>query len=73
MNPTPAVRAAHGYPPSNWDARPSSDSKFRVCEQCWLVQIDEVLPPSQLFSDCAYFSSYSNTRMSHAKEFAEVA
>ena len=45
--------------------------KVRLCEQCWLLQLQEAVPPSRLFSDYAYFSSYSDTWMSHAKRFVD--
>jgi SAM-dependent methyltransferase len=36
------------------------------CEDCTLVQITETVPPEQLFSDYAYFSSFSDTMLQHA-------
>lgn len=42
----------------------------RVCPECRLVQVDDVVPPTELFSDYAYFSSYSATWMRHSREFA---
>src|ERR1035438_5927214 len=47
------------------------DRKVRLCERCWLLQLEEAVPPSRLFSDYAYFSSYSDTWMSHAKQFVD--
>ncbi|MGH9171764.1 MAG: methyltransferase domain-containing protein [Acidimicrobiales bacterium] len=44
--------------------------RVRLCERCWLLQLDEVIPPDRLFSDYAYFSSYSDTWVSQAAEFA---
>jgi SAM-dependent methyltransferase len=38
------------------------------CEDCTLVQITETVPPEQLFSDYAYFSSFSDTMLAHARE-----
>jgi predicted TPR repeat methyltransferase len=40
------------------------------CERCTLVQIDETVPPEKLFRHYAYFSSFSDTMVSHAKEIA---
>ena len=45
----------------------------RVCAACLLVQVDEAVPPAQIFSDYAYFSSYSKTWLDHAARFAELA
>jgi hypothetical protein len=36
------------------------------CETCTLVQITETVPPELMFSDYAYFSSYSDTMLAHA-------
>jgi SAM-dependent methyltransferase len=45
----------------------------RVCSGCLLVQVEEVVPPEQIFSDYAYFSSYSDSWLAHAARFAEFA
>jgi len=45
----------------------------RVCSDCLLVQVDEAVPPEEIFSDYAYFSSYSQTWLDHAARFAELA
>jgi len=37
------------------------------CEDCTLVQITETVPPELMFSDYAYFSSYSDTMLAHAR------
>ena len=40
------------------------------CERCALVQITEFVPPTQLFNDYAYFSSFSDTIVATAKALA---
>lgn len=45
----------------------------RVCERCLLVQVESVVDPEDLFSDYAYFSSYSTSWVEHARRFAELA
>jgi 2-polyprenyl-3-methyl-5-hydroxy-6-metoxy-1,4-benzoquinol methylase len=40
------------------------------CEACSLAQITETVPPETLFSDYAYFSSFSDTMVAHAKAIA---
>jgi len=40
------------------------------CEDCTLVQITETVPPPQLFSEYAYFSSFSDTMLRHAEALA---
>ncbi|MCU0490986.1 MAG: class I SAM-dependent methyltransferase [Chloroflexaceae bacterium] len=42
-----------------------------VCEQCLLVQLEEFESPDHIFSDYAYFSSYSDTWLQHAKAYTE--
>jgi hypothetical protein len=42
-----------------------------VCSKCFLVQIAEFESPDNIFSDYAYFSSYSDTWLAHAKQYAE--
>ncbi len=44
-----------------------------VCDHCFLVQLDEVVSPVDLFSDYAYFSSYSDTWLRHARSYADMA
>lgn len=39
-----------------------------VCEDCWLFQIAEMVPPVELFSDYLYFSSFSDAMLRHARE-----
>lgn len=41
------------------------------CPGCSLVQITETVPPETLFRDYAYFSSFSDTMLRHAREIAE--
>jgi 2-polyprenyl-3-methyl-5-hydroxy-6-metoxy-1,4-benzoquinol methylase len=44
-----------------------------VCEQCFLVQLEEYESPQQIFSDYAYFSSYSSSWVQHARDYVEMA
>jgi C-methyltransferase C-terminal domain/Putative zinc binding domain/Methyltransferase domain len=43
----------------------------RVCERCFLVQLDHIVDAQDIFSDYAYFSSFSSGWLEHAKQFAE--
>ena len=45
----------------------------RVCEDCYLVQLPEYVPPSEIFTEYAYFSSYSESWVRHAKDYAAMA
>jgi hypothetical protein len=40
-----------------------------VCEQCLLVQVAEVESAAHLFSEYAYFSSYSDSWLAHAERY----
>lgn len=42
-----------------------------VCENCFLVQLEEFVAPSAIFNDYAYFSSYSDSWLQHAKRYAD--
>jgi len=42
-----------------------------VCNQCFLVQLSEVVEPDQIFREYAYFSSYSTSWVQHARLYAE--
>lgn len=41
------------------------------CPACSLVQITETVPPEKLFREYAYFSSFSDTMVQHARRIAE--
>jgi SAM-dependent methyltransferase len=40
-----------------------------VCEHCFLVQLEEYVSPEDIFSEYAYFSSYSDSWLAHAKAY----
>jgi len=42
-----------------------------VCDNCFLVQLQEFESPEHIFSDYAYFSSYSDTWLKHAKDYVD--
>lgn len=42
-----------------------------VCEFCFLVQLQEFESPLRIFSDYAYFSSYSDTWLKHAEDYVD--
>jgi len=44
--------------------------KVMVCNQCWLVQTEDIVGAEEMFSeDYAYFSSFSTTWVEHAKQY----
>ncbi len=50
---------------------PKFPLRLAVCQACWLLQITELVPPVQLFSEYAYFSSFSDALLRHARAAAE--
>ncbi len=43
----------------------------RICSACLLVQLPAYVPGEDIFSDYAYFSSYSDSWVAHAKRYAD--
>ena len=43
-----------------------------VCERCFLVQLQEYVAPNHIFREYAYFSSYSDTWLQHAKTYTDM-
>jgi SAM-dependent methyltransferase len=43
-----------------------------VCDRCFLVQLDEFVSPQHIFSEYAYFSSYADSWVEHARRYAEL-
>ena len=42
-----------------------------VCERCFLVQLEEYVSPEHIFTEYAYFSSYSDTWLQHAQAYTQ--
>ncbi len=42
-----------------------------VCEKCYLVQLGEYVTPDEIFTEYAYFSSFSDSWLEHVKEYTE--
>jgi hypothetical protein len=42
-----------------------------VCEQCFLVQLEEYVTGEEIFSDYAYFSSFSDSWLNHARRYVD--
>ncbi|HKD17806.1 MAG TPA: class I SAM-dependent methyltransferase [Thermoanaerobaculia bacterium] len=47
--------------------------KVWVCERCFLVQLQEYVSPAEIFTEYAYFSSYSSSWLRHARDYTEMA
>ena len=59
--------------PTGSQREPRFPLRVLVCEQCWLVQTEDVLSAQQLFSaEYAYFSSFSKSWLAHCERYAEL-
>ena len=43
-----------------------------LCENCFLVQLEELETPENIFSEYAYFSSFSTSWVKHAKDYVDM-
>jgi 2-polyprenyl-3-methyl-5-hydroxy-6-metoxy-1,4-benzoquinol methylase len=43
-----------------------------VCGKCLLVQLEQFTSPADIFSDYAYFSSFSDSWLAHAKAYVDM-
>jgi SAM-dependent methyltransferase len=43
-----------------------------VCEKCFLVQLEEYVSPEHIFTEYAYFSSYSDSWLKHASNYVAM-
>src|SRR6266545_2227878 len=50
---------------------PTYPLKVYVCTGCWLVQLPASVSPDQIFTEYAYFSSYSDSWLRHAERYAD--
>lgn len=46
--------------------------KAYICSECLLVQSPSLHQPDEIFSEYAYFSSYSSSWLEHARTYAEM-
>ncbi|QIS03234.1 methyltransferase domain-containing protein [Nocardia brasiliensis] len=52
---------------------PNYPLHLRLCPNCLLLQIPALITPQDTFTEYAYFSSYSESWVRHAKDFVEQA
>jgi len=43
-----------------------------VCDNCFLVQLEEYVSPESIFSEYAYFSSFSDSWLQHAERYTDA-
>ena len=53
------------------NSEPSYPLCAYVCSKCFLVQVDEFESPDSIFTNYAYFSSYSKTWLDHVRQYVE--
>lgn len=53
------------------NSEPSYPLYAYVCSKCFLVQVDEFESPDSIFTNYAYFSSYSKTWLDHVRQYVE--
>ena len=47
--------------------------KLYICEKCWLVQVEDHINASEIFTNnYIYFSSFSKSWLNHAKQYVEM-
>ena len=58
-------------PPEEVGEEPRFPLIVDVCNDCFLMQLRELVPPVRLFSEYLYFSSFSDSMLRHARQAAE--
>ena len=55
------------------DREPLFPLHVRVCDNCLLVQVDNVAPPESIFNESyAYYSSFSDSWLDHCRRYADA-
>jgi SAM-dependent methyltransferase len=54
------------------DSEPFYPLHAYVCATCLLVQVEAFEPPDRIFNDYAYFSSYSDSWLTHARKYVDA-
>jgi len=57
--------------PDDYKTEPFFPLHVFVCDRCFLVQLMQYESPDNMFGDYAYFSSFSETWLQHAKNYTE--
>jgi SAM-dependent methyltransferase len=54
------------------EVEPFYPLRVHVCPHCFLVQLPEYVSPQHIFTEYAYFSSFSSTWVEHARAYTEA-
>lgn len=52
---------------------PTYPLHLRICEECLLLQIPALILPEETFVDYAYYASFSDSWVQHAKQYVDTA
>ena len=63
----------HIAPEQLHDMEPFYPLHAFVCDSCFLVQLQQFVSAQSIFSEYAYFSSYSTSWVEHARRYVEMA
>jgi len=63
---------AYVHPDRLLEPEPFYPLVAQVCGRCLLVQVPSVVSPGHIFSDYAYFSSYSDEWLAHSRAYAHA-
>jgi hypothetical protein len=55
-----------------FDMEPFYPLNVKVCEKCDLMQLDEYVSPVDIFSEYAYFSSFSDSWLKQASDYTDM-
>lgn len=53
-------------------AEPHYPLKVFLCTECWLVQLPMAVIPEDIFNDYAYYSSFSESWLKHARDYVDM-
>jgi SAM-dependent methyltransferase len=54
------------------DMEPFYPLQAYVCDECFLVQLEEYVAPADIFTEYAYFSAYSDSWLAHASGYVDM-
>jgi SAM-dependent methyltransferase len=54
------------------DMEPFYPLHVRVCDRCYLVQVGDYVSSDHIFTEYAYFSSFSDTWLKHAADYVDM-
>lgn len=69
-----ATPLADSFPASPYEAEPYYPLRVAVCEQCWLVQLLDVVPDEELYgADYGFYTGASPSAVAYFKDYARWA